>query len=101
GGGGGGGGGGRGELVGVVRDELGLDQPVTRLAGDEARMPEQRLVEPEQRLDAADLELTQRAEHATPRRLTIDVVDDQLCDQWVEEAADLRARPHAGVDAHA
>ena len=37
----------RGELLRAVRQLLGLDEAVTRLACDEARMREQRPVEPE------------------------------------------------------
>ena len=42
-------------------------------------------MEPEQRLDAADLELAERAQHATPRRLAVGVVHDQLRDHRVVE----------------
>ena len=68
---------------------------------DEARMLEQRAVEADERLHAADLELLERAQHAPPRALAVGVAHDQLRDHRVVEVADLRARDHARVDAHA
>src|SRR5437899_4420009 len=87
------------ELLRTLRQLLGLDEAVTRLARDEAIVREQRLVEAEQRLDAADLELGERAQHPPARRLAVRVVHDQLRDHRVVEAADLRAPGDAGVDA--
>ena len=56
---------------------------------------------PEQRRQAADLELVERAQHPPPRVLAVDAVDDQLRDHRVVEAADLGAGDDARVDAHA
>ena len=74
-------------MAGAARDELG--------------MREQRAVEAEQRRQAADLELVERAQHPHPGVLAVDAVDDQLRDHRVVEAADLGAGDDAGVDADA
>src|SRR3954447_20422566 len=89
------------ELLRTFRQLLRLDEAVARLPVHEARVAQQRLVEAEQRLDTADLELAERAQHATPRRLAVAVAHDQLRDHRVVQAADLRPGRDAGVDAHA
>ena len=58
-------------------------------------------MEAEQRLDSADLELLERAEHAAPRVLAVDPVDDELGEQWVVERRHLRPCLDTGVHAHA
>ena len=58
-------------------------------------------MEADEGLDAADLELVERAEHAPPRVLAVDAVHDQLRDHRVVEPADLRAGSYTRVDAHA
>src|SRR4029450_13420707 len=71
---------------------------ITRLSCDEALMLEQRPVESEQRRDAADLVLVERAQHPPPRVLAVDPVHDELCDQRVIEADDLAAGSNPRVD---
>ena len=74
------------------RHQLRLDEAVTRLALDEARMRQQRLVEADQRLDAADRELVERAQHPPARMLAIDAVHDELRDHRVVQRRDLACR---------
>ena len=81
--------------------QLGLDEPMARLALDEARMREQRLVEADQRLHALDVELVERAQHSPARVLAVDAVHDELRDHRVVERGDLAAGNDARVDAHA
>ena len=90
-----------GQLLRPLGQLLGLDHAVARRALDEARVLEQRPVKAEQRRDAADLELAERAQHPPARVLAVDVVDDQLRDERVVEVRDLRAGDDARVDAHA
>src|SRR6266498_1606492 len=78
-----------------------LDHVVARLACREARMPQQRPVESEERRHAVDLELVERSQHAPARVLPVDAVDDELRDEGVVECRDLRARGDARVDPHA
>ena len=47
-----------------------------------------------------DHELLERSEHPPPRRLAIDVVDDQLRDQRVVEVGNDIPGPNARIDAH-
>ena len=89
------------ELARSRCEELRLDEAVAGLAVDEAGVLEQRAVEADERSDAADLELAERAEHAAARGLAVRVVDDQLRDHRVVQRADLGARSDAGVDANA
>src|SRR5437762_1229200 len=88
-------------LLRLTRELLGLDDAVARLAGHEARLLEEGLVEAEQRRDAADLVLAQRAEHPVARVLSIDAVHDQLRDERVVERGNVRARDDPGVHPHA
>jgi hypothetical protein len=55
-------------------------------------MREQRLVEADQRLDAVDDELVERAQHPPARVLAVDAVDDELRDHRVVQRRDLAAR---------
>jgi hypothetical protein len=87
------------QLARALRKLLRLDDPVAGLAADEALVLEQRPVEADERRHAADLVLLERAEHAPPRVLAVDAVDDQLRDQRVVESDDLASFRHAGVDA--
>ena len=64
-------------------------------------MPEQRLVEADQRGRPPHNELVQRAQHAEPRAVAIAVPDDQLGDQRVVEVRDHRPGDDPGVDADA
>ena len=89
------------QLLGARRELRRLDDPVAGLAGPEARMLEQRLVEADQRLHAADLELAERAQHPPDRILAVDAAHDQLRDHRVVERRDHRAGRDAGVDPHA
>ena len=54
----------------------------------------------EQRLDAADLELLERTEHAPPRVLAVDPVDYELREQRIVERRHLDPCLHAGVHPH-
>ena len=58
-------------------------------------------MERDQRRDAADLVLVERAQHARGRGLAVDVPHDQLGDHRVVHRGDLGARLDAGVDPHA
>ena len=89
------------ELLRTLRQRLGLDDAVARLAGDEAGVLEERTVEAEQGRRPLDPELGEGAQHASDRAVAIDVVDDQLRDHRVVEPAHLVARLDPGVDAHA
>ena len=80
------------QLRRAARELLGLDDPVTGLARDEARRLEERAVEAEEVRRALDDELLERAEHAPPGVLAVDVVHDELRDQRVVEVGDLVAR---------
>src|SRR5438477_8468308 len=71
---------------------------VTGLSCHKARVLEQGPVETEQCRDTADVVLVERAQHPSPRMLTVDAVDDELRDQGVIEADDLAARGNSGVD---
>ena len=88
-------------LGGPARELVRLDHAVARLARDEARVLEQRLVEAEERLDTFDLELAERAQHPPPRVFPVDVAHDELRDHRVVERRDLAAFLHARVDADA
>ena len=88
------------QLLSFCRKLLGLDDPVTRLSGDEARVVEQRPVKPDQGRDPADLELLKRPEHSTAGMLSIDVVDDQFRHERVVEIRDDRAGRDPGIDPH-
>ena len=89
------------QLLRPLRKLLRLDDAVARLARDEARVLEQRAVEADERRDALDLVLAERAQHPAARVLAVDAVDAQLGDQRVVEADDLAALGDAGIDAHA
>src|SRR5205085_2940527 len=65
------------ELRGARRQQLRIDDAVTRAAVDEARVAEQRLVEAEQRLHATDFVFVERTQHPPPRVLAIDAVHDE------------------------
>jgi len=71
------------QLLRPLRQLLGLDDTVAARALDEARVLEQRAVEPEQRRDPADLVFVERAQHAAASMLAVDAVDDQLGHQRV------------------
>ena len=58
-------------------------------------------MEAEQRRDAADLELLERAQHAPARVLAVGAVDDELRDHRVVERRDLAALDDPAVHAHA
>ena len=84
-----------------LRERLRLDDPVAGRAFGEARVLEQCEVEPDQGRYAADLELLERAQHATPRVLAIASEHAQLRDHRVVHAADLAAFVDSRVDPHA
>ena len=86
------------QLIRSLRQLLRLDDPVTRLRGDEARVLEQCLVEAEQRRNASDLVFAQGAQHPPPRVLAVDPVHNDLRDQGVVEADHLAARGHTRID---
>ena len=88
------------QLLRLLRQKLGLDEAVARRALREAGVPQKRAVEAQQRRDAADLVLVERAEHSLARMLPVDAVHDQLRDQGVVQAGHIRARRHARVDAN-
>ena len=58
-------------------------------------------MERDERADALELELPQRADHPPGRALAVDVPDDQLGDHRVVQRCDLVARLDARVHAHA
>ena len=89
------------QLFRALRQLLGLHDTVTGRACDEARMLEERPVEPDERLHARDLELHERTKHPAPCVLAIDVVHDELRHHRVVQRGDLGAGVHARVDAHA
>ena len=70
-----------------------LDQVAAGLAVRPLLGGEQRLVERDQRLQAADLVLAERAQHALGRGLAVHVPDDQLGDHRVVERAAPRSPP--------
>src|SRR4029453_4098680 len=80
---------------------LRLDHAVARLARGEAGVVEESQVEAEQRRDAADLVLAERAQHSPSRVVTIDTVHYELRDQGVVETDHLASGSHAGIDADA
>ena len=80
-----------GEAFGLRGQLLALDQPVAGLPGDETGMCQERPVERDERGNALDRELVERAEHAAARALTAVVEDDQLGDQRVVQPDHLRA----------
>src|SRR2546421_177409 len=80
-----------GQLLRALREKLRLDDAVARLAGREARVVEQRPVEAEQGRDAADLELVERAQHAPPRLLPIEI---EAGHELGDGVLDLDARVH-------
>ena len=81
--------------VPAVRHALGdrLHEAEARLAGDEARVLEQRPVERDERRHALDHVLVERAQHAAAGALAVGVPDDELGDERVVEADDLRSPP--------
>ena len=85
-------------LRGLLRDRL--DEPEARLAGDEARVVEERAVEAHERRDALDRVLAERAQHPPARPLAVGVPDDDLGDERVVEPDDLRALRDPAVDPH-
>src|SRR5436190_1898957 len=68
------------QLLSSLGKLLRFDDAMTRLSCAEARVLEQRPVETEQRRDAADLILVERAQHPPPRVLAVDTVHDELGD---------------------
>ncbi len=86
------------ELLRTLRQLLRLDHVVARLAAHEAGVLEQRPVEAEERRRPLDPELGQRAQHAGDGALPVDVVDDQLRDHRVVEAAHLVPRLDPRID---
>src|SRR5918992_576956 len=89
------------QLLGPFRQLLRLDDAATGSALLEAGVLEERAVKAHQRGHAADLELLQGAKHAAARAIAVDVVDTELRDHRVVEAADLGAGLDAGVNPHA
>jgi hypothetical protein len=57
-------------------------------------------MESDQRRRPLDHELLERAQHAEPRPLAVDVVHDELREQRVVEARNLVSGPDSGVDAN-
>ena len=86
--------GGRPRLGQLLSDGLGAE-PEARLPRDEARMLEEGPVESEQSRHALDDVLVERAEHPAAGALAVAVPDDQLGDQRVVDADDLRPFGHA------
>ena len=73
------------ELLRSFRELLRLDDADAGLAGDEARVLEQRAVEADERPRPLDVELAERAQHPPARVLPVAAVDDQLGDHRVVE----------------
>src|SRR5215203_6805871 len=88
------------KLLRTLRQLLRLDDPVTRLCGDETGVHEERAVEPEERVHTADLVLAERAEHPLARVLAVDAVDDQLRNHRVIQRGDLPTDGDARIDAN-
>ncbi len=88
------------QLLRFLGQLLGLDDAVTGPRFDEAGLPQQSPMEAEQRLDAADLVLVERPEHALARVLAVDPVHDELGHERVVEAGYLEAGLDARVHAH-
>ena len=84
-----------------LQPRLVLEQVAAGLALGPLLGRQQRLVERDQRLEALDLVLAERAQHARGGLLAVGVPDDQLGDHRVVHRRDLAARADAGVDAHA
>src|SRR5438270_4510507 len=89
------------QLLGSLGKLLRFHEAVTGFSRGEAGMLEQRPVETEQRRDAADLVLVERAQHPPPSVLAVDAVDDELRDQRVVQVDDLTARRNPRVDSDA
>src|SRR5581483_2221396 len=89
------------QLLRRLRQLWRLDESATRLRVREIGMREQRAVEADERLDAADLELRERPQHPASRVRAVDVVHGQLRDHRVVQPAHLRAGCDTGVDANA
>src|SRR5918992_3951427 len=89
------------QLLRSLCQQLRLYEAVTRFALDEARMRQKGPVESEQRRDALDRVLVERAQHAPPRVLAVTAVYAELRDHRVVERGDLRTLGHARVDPHA
>src|SRR5215212_360430 len=87
------------KLLRTLRQLLRFDDAVTGVAGDEARVREERAVEPQQRLYAADLVLVERPEHPPARVVAVDAVHDELRDHRVVHRRDLTPAGDARVDA--
>src|SRR5829696_146024 len=92
---------GGGELLGLAREQLRLDEPEARLPVHKARVGQKRAVETDQRLRPLDHVLLERTQHATARVLAVETVDDHLGDQRVVRSGYLGALAHAGVDPNA
>src|SRR5262245_38682733 len=86
------------QLIRTFRELWRLCRVPTRLAGREARMLEQRAVEPDESLHAADLVLADGAEHPAPRMVAVDSVRAELRYERVVEADDLAPAGHSRVD---
>ena len=90
-----------GQLLRFLRELFRLDHPVAGLACDEAGAAKERLVEPDERLHALDLELVERTQHARAGPFAVGVPHAELRHQRVVEAGDLAALDDARVHAHA
>src|SRR5689334_9971882 len=88
-------------LLELLEPLLVLDEVAPGLALLPLLGAEEADVERDQRLDALELVLAERADHAGGGLLAILVPDDQLGDHRVVQRGDLGACEHAGVHAHA
>ena len=77
------------QLLCLLRELFGLHGSRARACLHETRLAEQRAMKAEQRLDTADLELLERAQHAPACVLAVDAVDDELREQRVVERRHL------------
>ena len=87
------------QLLSFFGQLLRLDDSMTRLSCDEAVVAEQGSMESDERLDALDLVLAERAEHPPSCVLAVSAVHAELRDQRVVQAHDLAAFGDARVDA--
>ena len=88
------------QLLCLLRELFGLHGSRARACLHETWLAEQRAMKAEQRLDTADLELLERAQHAPACVLAVDAVDDELREQGVVERRHLGPCLDTGVHAH-
>src|SRR5919198_4113534 len=86
------------QLLRFLGELPGLDDPLAGFSCRKALVAHQGAVEAEQRDDAPDLVLAERAQHPPPRVLTVDAVDDELGDQRVVESDYRTPGGDAGID---